>query len=107
MRALRKGQARSWCLQPGIRGEVRLVDRAFVIGPSALTEAMGKLNRHFAAAPLSAQSDSPPLTAATLCNRASERLSFTINLNAWQNKREVRKIYGEGKGVSGREDHGG
>src|SRR3546814_4338418 len=25
MRALRKGQARPWCLQPGIRGEVRLV----------------------------------------------------------------------------------
>ncbi|TBX14176.1 hypothetical protein BUW94_12060 [Corynebacterium diphtheriae] len=40
MRALRKGQARPWCLQPGIRGEVRLVERAFGIGPSALTEAM-------------------------------------------------------------------
>ncbi|QEQ48491.1 DDE-type integrase/transposase/recombinase (plasmid) [Enterobacter hormaechei] len=26
MRALRKGQARPWCLQPGIRGEVRLVE---------------------------------------------------------------------------------
>src|SRR5699024_11972082 len=39
MRALRKGQARPWCLQPGIRGEVRLVERAFGIGPSALTEA--------------------------------------------------------------------
>ncbi|BDZ91017.1 hypothetical protein VEE68_54640 (plasmid) [Escherichia coli] len=38
MRALRKGQARPWCLQPGIRGEVRLVERAFGIGPSALTE---------------------------------------------------------------------
>src|SRR3546814_5709186 len=33
MRALRKGQARPWCLQPGIRGEVRLVERAFGIGP--------------------------------------------------------------------------
>src|SRR3546814_10493003 len=48
MRALRKGQARPWCLQPGIRGEVRLVERAFGIGPSALTEAMGMLNHHFA-----------------------------------------------------------
>src|SRR3546814_4635028 len=28
MRALRKGQARPWCLQPGIRGEVRLVERS-------------------------------------------------------------------------------
>ncbi|OSZ43191.1 IS6 family transposase [Alcaligenes faecalis] len=46
----RKGQARPWCLQPGIRGEVRLVERAFGIGPSALTEAMGMLNHHFAAA---------------------------------------------------------
>src|SRR3546814_5773324 len=50
MRALRKGQARPWCLQPGIRGEVRLVERAFGIGPSALTEAMGMLNHHFPAA---------------------------------------------------------
>src|SRR5699024_7123677 len=71
MRALRKGQARPWCLQPGIRGEVRLVERAFGIGPSALTEAMGMLNHHFAAAACSAQSDSLPLTAANLCNRAS------------------------------------
>ncbi|MBS7671812.1 IS6 family transposase, partial [Croceicoccus sp. 1NDH52] len=37
-------------LQPGIRGEVRLVERAFGIGPSALTEVMGMLNHHFAAA---------------------------------------------------------
>ncbi len=50
LRALRKGQARPWCLQPGIRGEVRLVERAFGIGPSALTEAMDMLNHHFAAA---------------------------------------------------------
>src|SRR3546814_7014494 len=70
MRALRKGQARPWCLQPGIRGEVRLVERAFGLGPSALTEAMGMLNHHFAAAACSAQSDSLPLTAANLCNRA-------------------------------------
>src|SRR3546814_10681792 len=70
MRALRKGQARPWCLQPGIWGEVRLVERAFGIGTSALTEAMGMLNHHFAAAAWSAQSDSLPLTAANLCNRA-------------------------------------
>src|SRR3546814_3813640 len=70
MRALRKGQARPWCLQPGISGEVRLVERAFGIGPAALTEAMGMLNHHVAAAAGSAQSDSLPLTAANLCNRA-------------------------------------
>src|SRR3546814_17311553 len=73
MRALRKGQARPWCLQPGIRGEVRLVERAFGIGPSALTEAMGMPNHHFAAAACSAQSDSLPLTDANLCNRAEAR----------------------------------
>src|SRR3546814_16660229 len=67
MRALRKGQARPWCLQHGIRGEVRLVERAFGIGPSALTEALGMLNPHFAAAALSAQNASPPLTAPNLC----------------------------------------
>ncbi|WMN44782.1 IS6 family transposase IS6100 (plasmid) [Escherichia coli] len=49
MRALRKDRL-ARCLQPGIRGEVRLVERAFGIGPSALTEAMGMLNHHFAAA---------------------------------------------------------
>jgi transposase-like protein len=48
MRALRKGQARAWCLQPGIRGEVRLIERAFGIGPSVMTEAMDVLNQHFA-----------------------------------------------------------
>jgi len=48
MRALRKGQARPWCLQPGIKGEVRLIERSFGIGPSAMTEAMGMLNEHFA-----------------------------------------------------------
>src|SRR3546814_19752056 len=48
MRALSKGQARPWCLQPGIRGEVRLVGRAFGIGHTALTEALGMLPHHFA-----------------------------------------------------------
>ena len=48
MRALRKGQARPWCLQPGIMGEVRLIERAFGIGPSALTETITMLNQHFA-----------------------------------------------------------
>lgn len=46
MRALRKGQARPWCIQPGIRGEVRLIERAFDIGPSALAEAVEILDQH-------------------------------------------------------------
>src|SRR3546814_11898491 len=68
LRALRKGQARPWCLQPGIRCEVRLVERAFGIWPSALTEAMGMLNHHFSSPASSAPSDSLPLTASSLCN---------------------------------------
>ena len=50
MRALRKGQAKAWCIQPGIRGEVRLIERAFGTGPSALSEAMELINQHFAQA---------------------------------------------------------
>lgn len=47
MRALRNGQAQPWCLQPGVMGEVRLVERGFDIGPSALTETMAMLTQHF------------------------------------------------------------
>ena len=43
MRALRKGQAGIFALQGGIVGEVRIVERAFDLGPSALTEAMALL----------------------------------------------------------------
>src|SRR3546814_12215421 len=41
MRALPQGQARPWCLQPGIRGEVRLVARSFSIGLPGPTEPLG------------------------------------------------------------------
>ena len=40
MRALRKGQARMFAIQGGIVGEARIVERAFGIGPCALTEVM-------------------------------------------------------------------
>ena len=40
MRALRKKQASAFQLQPGIRGEVRLVERAFGIGPEMMSEFM-------------------------------------------------------------------
>ena len=53
MRALRKGQARAFALQGGIigearRGEARIVERAFGVGPCALTEAMALLQDHLA-----------------------------------------------------------
>src|SRR3546814_13172826 len=75
MRALRTGQARPWCLQPGIRGEVRLVARAFGLGPSALTKAMGMLNHHFAAAARSGQSGSR--SAARRVQKACDSTSRT------------------------------
>ena len=40
MRALRKGQAAFFNLTHDIRGEARLVERAFGIGVSALAEAI-------------------------------------------------------------------
>ena len=43
MRALRKGQAGMFALQGGIVGEARIVERAFALGPCALTEAMALL----------------------------------------------------------------
>ena len=43
MRALRKGQSRSFNLTGDINGEVRMLERAFGLGPCALTEAMSML----------------------------------------------------------------
>ena len=41
--ALRKGQAAIFNLTGDIRGEARIVERAFGIGPSVLTEAVALL----------------------------------------------------------------
>lgn len=41
--ALHKGQAAIFNLRKDIRGEVRIVERAFGIGPRALTEAVALL----------------------------------------------------------------
>jgi hypothetical protein len=40
MRALRKGQASAFNLTRDMRGEARLVERAFDVGADALTEAV-------------------------------------------------------------------
>ena len=40
MRTFRKGQAATFNLTHDIRGEARLVERAFSLGPCALTEAV-------------------------------------------------------------------
>ena len=48
MRALRKGQAGMFALQDGIVGEARIVERAFGLGPCALTEVMALLQDRLA-----------------------------------------------------------
>lgn len=50
MRALNKGQGRTRQLQDGIAGEVRLVERAFGLGPDPLTEAIARLQAFNSAA---------------------------------------------------------
>ena len=50
MRALRKGQAGIFNFQGGIVGEARIVERAFGLGPCALTEAMALLQDRLASA---------------------------------------------------------
>ena len=59
MRALRKGQGGMFALQGGIVGEARIVERAFGLGPCALTEAMALLQ------------DSTALVARSLSSWAS------------------------------------
>jgi hypothetical protein len=50
MRALRKGQAAVFNLTRDIVGEARLVERAFSLGPCALTEAVQLVNERLQAA---------------------------------------------------------
>ena len=47
MRSLKKGQARAFQYQEGIRGEVRLVERCFNLGDCAIAEVMKMVNAHF------------------------------------------------------------
>ena len=49
MHALRKGQSRSFNLTGDIKGEVRMIERAFGLGQCALTEAMTMLEDRLAA----------------------------------------------------------
>ena len=51
MRMLKKGQARAFQIQEGIRGEVRLIERCFRLGPSAIAEAMECIQEEFAKNP--------------------------------------------------------
>lgn len=51
MRALKQGQATIFNLTSDIRGEARIVERAFGIGPSALTEVVAMLQLNHDAKP--------------------------------------------------------
>lgn len=51
MRALRKGRAAIFNLAGDIRGEARIVERAFGIGPSTLTELVATLQQNLDAKP--------------------------------------------------------
>jgi len=51
MRALRKGRAAIFNLAGDIRREARIVERAFGIGPSTLTEIVAILQQNFDAKP--------------------------------------------------------
>jgi len=45
MRAMKKKQTSTWQYQGGVAGEVRLVERMFGVGKSALEEVAERLNR--------------------------------------------------------------
>ena len=49
MRALRKGQASAFNVSGDIRGEARIVERAFGLGASALAEVVSLLNNRLQA----------------------------------------------------------
>ena len=49
MRALRKGQARAFNVHGGIKGEVRMIEHAFGLGPCVLTGAYAVLKMHWPA----------------------------------------------------------
>ena len=40
MRSLKKGQGKAFQYQPGIKGEVRLIERCFNLGDCAIAEVM-------------------------------------------------------------------
>ena len=73
MRALRKGQAGLFALHDGIVGEARLVERAFGLGPCALTEVMVLLHDRLASAETQGDHVASPTTSPLrqVCNRAS------------------------------------
>ncbi len=51
MRAIKKGQTKAGQIQKGIRGEIRLIERAFGIGKSAIAEAIERVEQEMAQNP--------------------------------------------------------
>ena len=48
MRALKKNQGRCFNFQGGIKGEVRMIERAFGLGPSVMSEVMDIVKKELA-----------------------------------------------------------
>ena len=46
MRTLKKGQGKAFQFQPGIKGEVHLIERCFNLGDCAITEVMKIANQY-------------------------------------------------------------
>lgn len=68
MRALKKGQAALWQYQDGAGGEVRLVERAFGIGPSGVGEANENFEAQLTKAADWETGDQAPTASPSLCN---------------------------------------
>ena len=47
MRSIKKGQGSAYRIQPGIKGEVRLVEYCFHLGKSALADALEIFTKDF------------------------------------------------------------
>ena len=77
IRALRKGQAAAFTITRDIRGEARIVERAFGLGASALAEAVqsldGRLQREAASQTYSATNRRLRAPSTKLCNSALPR----------------------------------
>ena len=76
MRALKKGQGRCFNLQGGIKGEVRMIERAFGLGPSVMSEVMDIVKEELAKAALYAMRDGNSRANSNL-QQSQESLDFS------------------------------
>ena len=102
MRALRKGQAAIFNLSRDIRGEARIVERAFGIGASALAEAAAMITEQLEFnrpdARMQPYPPGMPLSVPTFCNRANENTfgcrsnEFPVHVEIFRNDEGLVQI---------------